>query len=694
MPFSRHLIRLALDANSFEPPLDARRNAVPAFWSGRDVSIQFGLFDQGQLIDSGDLASFTFTLKRLPPDRSVPHWDDPVYLTRTALVTSNEVTPTEWTNGTDQHLVLHFTGDETQLEPGTYWLSATCTSKDNPSRQITFGAGPLEVFSDGYASGGVAPVLTGMAYSKAEADARFLTQLQAAVDYMPADQDLLPLIDPTAARAAFAVPSREECLQRTSAQRGGARLEAGQYVEGLSNGFNWGVGSGTVRLCLALDNWRPGADNVLWTSHRSGNNRWRWEIAATGDWRFVWTLADGSEQVATLPDPGLIDGSIYDLVLVVEPSASMVVYVDGAARFTVSLAAVAPANLGHGNNEPSQVLPGEGLSGELYDQLLVLNHALGAAEIARLALRPAGWHLLRTVSGANLLNNADFTAGGAGWATVVSSPAQLSYPAEGFLGSPSLKINRSAGGGTNALIYQNVNLAIYGGKALRFHFRYRTEGTDAVALLLREEGGSFTQLASADLPVNVPWRRMSLDLTVPTSISSALFAFYSTGVWRRNILWADDMLLTEVGVTMRVDLASGGASRLPSSNGSDWAVRGGEPQHLQPAYPGERRREATFWRAADIGTAAASNWLTTLRPGWTVEEVWLQVTTAGSAGEAVQLGTAANPTRWGAYSLAATGWQRAVPTEPWPGFQTEEAYLRLNQAGTSQFRLWLHLRAG
>jgi len=117
--FTRHLIRLALDASSFEPPQDVLRAGIPALWSGRDVDFQLGLFDHGELVDINRLATFTLTLKRQPEDRSVPSWDDAVYLTRTQEVADREVTDTEWTEQTDAHLGFSFSGDETQLEPGT-----------------------------------------------------------------------------------------------------------------------------------------------------------------------------------------------------------------------------------------------------------------------------------------------------------------------------------------------------------------------------------------------------------------------------------------------------------------------------------------------------------------------------------------------------------------------------------------------
>ena len=71
------------------------------------------------------------------------------------------------------------TGGNGAADAGKVWLVLSLQTTDSPARTITLLAGIVEIVQDGYNSAGTAPTVDNSAFTKAEADARFLRNLSA-----------------------------------------------------------------------------------------------------------------------------------------------------------------------------------------------------------------------------------------------------------------------------------------------------------------------------------------------------------------------------------------------------------------------------------------------------------------------------------------------------------------------------------
>jgi len=85
----------------------------------------------------------------------------------------NTVDAASWADGTKQHGVLAFSSEQMAFERSTtgHWLVVVVALTDG--KVLTLAAGAVDVMEDGYSSGGSAPVVEGLAYTKAEALALF-----------------------------------------------------------------------------------------------------------------------------------------------------------------------------------------------------------------------------------------------------------------------------------------------------------------------------------------------------------------------------------------------------------------------------------------------------------------------------------------------------------------------------------------
>lgn len=168
---TRRRIRLQLDVakKTSERFSDVLTSGTPELWRGNDVQIELGLFNATAIVsDITNLASLTLTVRQ-----------DGV--TGAALMTktlaSGELTACDaagWTAGTGQHALVAFTGQEANVAVGDHWLVVEIVTNDSPGRTVTLGATTLKVVEDGAGSEADAQATDATAYTKDQADARYI----------------------------------------------------------------------------------------------------------------------------------------------------------------------------------------------------------------------------------------------------------------------------------------------------------------------------------------------------------------------------------------------------------------------------------------------------------------------------------------------------------------------------------------
>ena len=179
MQLSSHIIRLALDAASNSPALDVVTSESPVLWRGNDVTFQLGLFQAGTLIDPSNLASITLEVKS-STDRGGPS----LMLGTVAAASINAaLTLANWTNNTDQHLSVTFTGASTAVDlagatEATFWVTVFALTTASPAARITLGYTTLRIIEDGSTTPGTtSPLPSAGYYTKDQSDARYAAQV-------------------------------------------------------------------------------------------------------------------------------------------------------------------------------------------------------------------------------------------------------------------------------------------------------------------------------------------------------------------------------------------------------------------------------------------------------------------------------------------------------------------------------------
>ena len=176
---TRRRVRLACNVFSFDAPLDLILNRAVKLWASNDLAVELGVFlgqpSTATLVDS--VANWdSITLQLLTPGTNNTAPDPATAEVKLSKTISSFAVPTyeNWQALNAQHATITATGDEMALPAGKYWMVVSLATTDSPARVITLLAGLVEIVEDGFNSGGTAPVAAGTAYSKAEADARFI----------------------------------------------------------------------------------------------------------------------------------------------------------------------------------------------------------------------------------------------------------------------------------------------------------------------------------------------------------------------------------------------------------------------------------------------------------------------------------------------------------------------------------------
>ena len=226
MQLTSHIIRLALDAASNAPALDAITSESPVLWRGNDVTFQLGLFQAGTLIDPSNLASVTLEVKSAT-DRGGPS------LMRATVAEASfnvALTADNWANNAGQHVSVGFAGSATALDLGglteaTFWVTVFGLTASTPAARITLGYTTLRVIEDGSTDTGLtSPVPTVGYWTKDEADARYavsvpLTTIQGNIATLQGQMTAVT------ATANAAVPSSSK-----GAANGVPSLDSGGHI--------------------------------------------------------------------------------------------------------------------------------------------------------------------------------------------------------------------------------------------------------------------------------------------------------------------------------------------------------------------------------------------------------------------------------------------------------------------------------
>ncbi|MEM1057919.1 MAG: hypothetical protein AAGK14_01615 [Verrucomicrobiota bacterium] len=168
----RQRIRLRLDTAGSDQALDERTSAAPVLWRGTDVQFELGLFRGATLLSVANLAAVTLEVKA----------NSVAGLVGGALMQGSDGSPDDtlaaetWADETQQHALIAFTGAETNLDLGdgnreqTFWLVASATTTDDPTRTIVLGSALLTIRESGAGADAPTPSPITEFYTKTETD--------------------------------------------------------------------------------------------------------------------------------------------------------------------------------------------------------------------------------------------------------------------------------------------------------------------------------------------------------------------------------------------------------------------------------------------------------------------------------------------------------------------------------------------
>ncbi len=174
MQLSAKTIRLAVDvAKTGQPVIDLNTQQTPSIFAGTDVQVQLALFNNGALVDVGNLAWLQLDLK------SPANVLGSSVLTQqvNASALNNACTYAQWTAGTAQQCVFALTNSQTNFAisaPVTYALIISGATTDSPGRIIVFGQSQFTVTPTGLNSGGSPPPATPSFYTASQSDGRYV----------------------------------------------------------------------------------------------------------------------------------------------------------------------------------------------------------------------------------------------------------------------------------------------------------------------------------------------------------------------------------------------------------------------------------------------------------------------------------------------------------------------------------------
>ncbi|MDE6432073.1 MAG: hypothetical protein K2L13_01625 [Opitutales bacterium] len=170
--FDNAILRIQADVSSFDNPIDIMRDDIPQYWRGNDLLIQLGILSGNDVIDVSDFANITLEIRALNNDGEAPAADVPALMSRQCNLLDPSVDFESWKNGSKQHAEFQFSGEESNLLPGSYWLSIWASTKDK--KTLTVGAGIIRVLEDGGGISTTPPEPVERYYTASEIDNNFV----------------------------------------------------------------------------------------------------------------------------------------------------------------------------------------------------------------------------------------------------------------------------------------------------------------------------------------------------------------------------------------------------------------------------------------------------------------------------------------------------------------------------------------
>jgi hypothetical protein len=153
--------------------IDLNTGKYPFFWSGNKILFLIALENSGVFLDDfSNLESFTLQIRPSTGNSSPQKGSDPV-MSKTVTSFYESLTEVEWKGGVAGHIEISFDGSLSAVPAGPYWISLTALVSGS-LYNITFGAGPVRVIDNGYASCASLVEASRFAWSRDESDLRYV----------------------------------------------------------------------------------------------------------------------------------------------------------------------------------------------------------------------------------------------------------------------------------------------------------------------------------------------------------------------------------------------------------------------------------------------------------------------------------------------------------------------------------------
>ncbi|MDR2436173.1 MAG: hypothetical protein LBD33_02595 [Puniceicoccales bacterium] len=173
-------LRIRVDAESFDNPIDVLHGSIPQYWRGNDLRIELGIFAGNDVIDVSNFSRIMLAMRALNNDGEAPSAGAPILLSGECATVDASVTQASWEAGEAQHAAFNFSAEATNFPPNDYWLSIWAETDDEIAKILTLGAGLIRVLENGGGVSSEPPEPVSQYYSAAESDAKFVGK--ASVD--------------------------------------------------------------------------------------------------------------------------------------------------------------------------------------------------------------------------------------------------------------------------------------------------------------------------------------------------------------------------------------------------------------------------------------------------------------------------------------------------------------------------------
>lgn len=186
------VVRVAVNAGSSGGFIDQLSNSEPKFPIA-DLRIEAGFFfgkpnTTLQLVDLSNWTSVTCTIKAVGANNSAPAGTAPALAQRTVLAAALQpgMTLSTWDALTGYHAAFDFTEEQmNNLSVGKVWVVFTALL--NTGKVVPLQFNLMEAVQDGYSGTEATEAAEGGAYTRAEADARYVQLAPAGGAYRVKD---------------------------------------------------------------------------------------------------------------------------------------------------------------------------------------------------------------------------------------------------------------------------------------------------------------------------------------------------------------------------------------------------------------------------------------------------------------------------------------------------------------------------